>query len=223
MTTLGVETSSTRGGVALWGIDRPVSAMMEEPLRHAEELLDLTDHLLERCGVARAELDRVSVNQGPGSFTGLRIGIATAKGLCQALKIPLVGVDGTVACRAEIEDARARVCVILKNRRDLFYVRWFIGERAQGPVEVLDDEAIVARLRRDNRPVWIVGDGGVALRETLHSVPEVRWPAKEAVVPSPLVIARLGEEQSGADRLYELEPAYVEPVLFKKKRQRKGR
>ncbi len=220
MTTLGVETSSARGGVALWGADRSMSLMMDTPLHHAEELLDLTACLLDRCSASRAQVDRVAVNQGPGSFTGLRIGIATAKGFCQALEIPLVGVDGTVACRARLDDAAARACVILRNRRDLFYVRWFIGNRAQGPVEVLPQDAIVDRLRDDGRPVWAIGEGALAMREELLAVAGVRLAAEEMNAPSPLLIARLGEERPGKDTLYELEPAYVEPVLFRKKRQR---
>jgi len=220
MTTLGVETSSKRGGVALWGAGEPASLLMKIPLHHAEELLDLTGELLERCGVDRAEIDRVSVNRGPGSFTGLRIGIATAKGFCQALGIPLVGVDGTVACRAGLSDATARACVILNNRRDLYYVRWFVGTRPQGPVEVLPREAVVDRLRADGRTVWAIGEGAQALREALAPLAGVRLASDEVNAPSPLLIARLGEERSDKDAFFELEPVYVEPALYRRTRQR---
>lgn len=220
MTTLGVETSSLRGGVALWGTDRPASLLMDTPLHHAEELLALTARLLDQSGVTRAEIDRVSVNQGPGSFTGLRIGIATAKGLCQSLRIPLVGVDGTIACRAGLDDAAARACVILNNRRDLYYVRWFVGMRPQGPVEVLARDAVVDRLRTDARTVWAIGEGANALREALPPLSGVRFAPDETNTLSPLVIARLGEEQSSKDAFFELEPVYVEPVLYRTRRQR---
>ena len=77
MTTLGVETSSLRGGVALWGTDRPTSLLMDTPLHHAEELLDLTARLLDQSGVTRAEIDRVSVNQGPGSVSYTHLTLPT--------------------------------------------------------------------------------------------------------------------------------------------------
>ena len=223
MITLGVDTSVSLGGVALWGDGEGVAEMMmESPLSHAEELLPLLLRLLEQCDLERDEIDLVSVNVGPGSFTGLRIGLATAKGFCQALGVPLVGIDGTFAYRARL-DAKERVGVLLRNRRDLLYARWFVGLKPQGETMVLPVGKAWERLVGKRKDVTIIGDGALALRDLLGEAPWVRLASAEMHVPSPMWIARLGEEGDRKDRLYDLEPAYVEPILFKTNNTKKMR
>ena len=100
MIILGIDTSAAGGGVALCKDNETLmELMMESPLQHAEELLPLIDEVLNRCEMKISDVDLVSVNSGPGSFTGLRIGLATVKGICQAARIPLVGVDGWMMFR----------------------------------------------------------------------------------------------------------------------------
>ncbi len=223
MITLGVDTSVSLGGAALWRDGEGVAEMMmESPLSHAEELLPLILRLLEQCGLEQDEIDLVSVNVGPGSFTGLRIGLATAKGLCQALGIPLVGIDGTFAYRARL-DAKERVCVLLRNRRDLLYARWFVGMKPQEETVVLTVANACDRLMSERKDVTIVGDGALAVRNHLEDAPWVRFASAEMYVSSPMWIARLGEEGDQKDRLYDLEPAYVEPILFRMNNTKKMR
>lgn len=190
--------------------------MIDASLRHAEELLPLIARLLDRCGVGRHQIELVSVNQGPGSFTGLRIGLATAKGICQALRIPLVGVDGTLVYRSHL-DAKKRVCVLLKNRRDLCYARWFDGMNPLGVVEAFPVAAILERMAGERKELWVVGNAVDSLREKLGRFPWVKPAPAELNVPSPLSVARLGEAGYIEDRLYELEPVYAEPVLTRAK------
>ncbi len=223
MITLGVDTSVPLGGTALWRDGEGVAEMMmKSPLSHAEELLPLISRLLERCGLERDEIDLVSVNVGPGSFTGLRIGLATAKGFCQALGIPLVGIDGTFAYRARL-DVKERVCVLLRNRRDLLYARWFVGMKPQGETVVLPVTKAWERLVNERKDVTIIGDGALVLCDLLGEAPWVRLASAKAHAPSPMWIARLGEEGDRKDRLYDLEPAYVEPILFKTNNTKKMR
>jgi tRNA threonylcarbamoyladenosine biosynthesis protein TsaB len=223
MITLGVDTSVPLGGAALWRDGEGVAEMMmESPLSHAEELLPLILRLLEQCGLERDRIDLVSVNVGPGSFTGLRIGIATTKGLCQALGISLVGIDGMFAYLARL-DARERVCVLLRNRRDLLYARWFVGMKPQEETVVLTVANAWDRLVSERKDVTIVGDGALVMRDHLGKAPWVRFASADMYVPSPMWIARLGEEGDQKDQLYDLEPAYVEPILFKTNNTKKMR
>jgi len=187
---------------------------MEEPLHHAEELLPLLAGLLDGCGRNKNQLGLVCVNCGPGSFTGLRIGLATAKGLCQSLGIPLVGVDGIVAYRVRV-DVTGRVCVLVPNRRDLFYVRWFAGARPLGEVAVLSSSDVLRRIAEERKHLVVVGSGAEYLRERLQECALVEVSPEESNRPSPAWIARLGEEAYTRDQLYEVEPTYVEPALVK--------
>lgn len=215
MLTLGIDTSEARGGVALReGGCLLGEKMMEEPLHHAEELLPLLAGLLDECGRNKDQIRLVSVNCGPGSFTGLRIGLATAKGLCQSLDIPLVGVDGTVAYRVRL-DVTGRVCVLVPNRRDLFYVRWFAGARALGEVAVLSSSDVLTRISEGQKQLVAIGSGAELLREQLGECALVEIAPEELNRPSPAWVARLGEDAHTQDQLYDVEPTYVEPALVK--------
>jgi len=213
MITLGIDTSERDGGVALYekgGLAEEIR--FEEPLRHAESIFPAIERLLERCGLEKSGIELVSVNQGPGSFTGLRIGLASAKGFCQALGIPLVGVDGTLAYRSRLPDVN-RACVIIASRRDLYYARWFAGGRAKGPTRLLHESELVETLNREGRELTLIGSGAPAVYPLVRGNRSIRLAAEGLHRPSPLAIARLGASHGTADRLFELEPAYVESVL----------
>jgi len=214
MITLGLDSSEVHGGAALVKDGSLLGeALMEEPVRHSEELLPLVERLISSWGIERPEIAQVSVNRGPGSFTGLRIGIATAKGFGQALGIPVVGVDGTVAYRARVASAR-RVCVIIKNRRDLFYARWFSrGDLRGEEVEVLPRKELLTRLAH-GKGITVIGSGGEELRPELERLVQVELAPRGLNRPSPAWIARLGERMRG-DELYTLDPLYVEPAIKK--------
>jgi len=213
MLTLGVETAEPIGGVALFedGI-LAEERLLDAPLKHAECLIPSIDRLLGDTSRSRAEVDRISVNRGPGSFTGLRIGLATANGLCQAIGCGLVGVDGAHAYRWRVPDAR-RVCVVLRSRRDLFYATWFVGEKPKGPTELLREEGLVARLGEEERELTLAGSGAERIFGRISDHPTILLAGESALGPSPLAIARIGASEESADRLYRLEPLYVEPVL----------
>ena len=215
MITLGLDSSEAHGGAALVRDGVLLGeVLLEGPLRHSEELLPAGERLIDSCGIERREIARVSVNRGPGSFTGLRIGLSSAKGFGQALGIPVRGVDGTVAYRMRV--ASRRVCVIVANRRELFYVRWFAGEKPRDAgVRVLTRRELLDRLRQETKELTAVGSGVEALRPELSEMPQVVLAPPELNRPSPAWIARLGEEMGEGDELYTLEPLYVEPAIRK--------
>ena len=213
MITLGLDTTEVLGGVALWqGETLLGEMMMKGRLQHAEELLPLIERLLDECDRSKDEIELISVNYGPGSFTGLRIGLATAKGLCQSLKIPLVGVDGTIAYRVRL-DPEVQACVLITNRRDLFYVRWFNGMKPLTDVEVALSACVLERISQVQKELFVVGSGVERLREQLTGLVSVKLGVEEMNCPSPAWIARLGKQNYSRDQLYELEPMYVEPVI----------
>jgi tRNA threonylcarbamoyladenosine biosynthesis protein TsaB len=100
-----------------------LSAEHETPNAHAEELLPLIGRLMAEAGWAKTSLDRVAVGVGPGSFTGLRVGIALAHGIGIGLDIPVVGVGSLAAMAAavSIEDPRARCTLLDARRAEIFY------------------------------------------------------------------------------------------------------
>jgi tRNA threonylcarbamoyladenosine biosynthesis protein TsaB len=121
---LGIETSTRRGSVALLEDGRAVFSLHHEKQNaHAETLLPLVERVLAQTGSVRSSLDRLAVGVGPGSFTGLRVGIALAQGMALGLDRPLVGIGSlrAIASGAPADDRRVRV-VSLDARRDELFV-----------------------------------------------------------------------------------------------------
>jgi tRNA threonylcarbamoyladenosine biosynthesis protein TsaB len=121
--TLGIETSSVRGSVALIEADLTLAvASHERENAHESAIQALIERALSEAGWNPRQLDRVAVGTGPGSFTGLRVGIALAQGIAEGLEIPLVGVGSlrALAGAAPRGDERARVPVIDARRGELF-------------------------------------------------------------------------------------------------------
>jgi len=213
MLTLGIDTSESLGGVALFDDGRLAETrMMDTPLSHAECLFPLIGTILEACETDKSHIGLVSINRGPGSFTGLRIGLAAMKGLCQSLGVPLVGVDGTQVYRQSLGDHQ-RVCVVLWSRRDLYYARWFGGSRPKGPTSVMREAELIARLGQEERELWLVGSGAPRLAQHAQLGQHIRIAPEALNQPSPLAVAQWGSKNFVADELYSVEPLYVEPLL----------
>ena len=131
--------------------------------RHAGQLLALARGLLERAGLAFGDLDRLGVGTGPGSFTGLRIGIATAHGLAQATGVPLVGVS-TLRALGVAANAEAVLPVVDARRGEVFAAAWRGDERRLAP-QALRPEALADWARASGESWLAVGDGAVRFRD----------------------------------------------------------
>ncbi len=167
-------TPATVVGVLL-GDGRVVEARDDPPEgsrgQHASRLLPLVERALEEGGVGWDELERIAVGVGPGGFTGLRIGIATARALAQARGLPLVPVSSLVALAtgaAETGGARVVAAVIDARRGEVFAGAWQAGEQRLAPAALAPAE-LAARLRALEEPVQAVGDGAVRFRTELEA------------------------------------------------------
>ena len=122
MLVLGIETSSRHGGVAIIGEDRVLcEAVLSVEVTHSERLLPAVDRALDEARITLEGLGGIAVSIGPGSFTGLRIGLSTAKGLAYATGLPLVGVPTLEAMAWTLPAARWQVCPVLDARKQEVY------------------------------------------------------------------------------------------------------
>jgi len=121
---LGIESSSRRGSVALLEGEQVVASLEHEQQNmHAERLLPLLEQLLAEAGWPKSSLDRLGVGVGPGSFTGLRAGIALAEGLSVGLDRPLIGVGSLLAMAfGALAVHPGPCCALLDARRDELFV-----------------------------------------------------------------------------------------------------
>lgn len=157
-------------GLSLQARDDPAAG--ERP-RHASRLMPLVVELLERAGGGWPSVERIGVGIGPGTFTGLRIGVATARGLGQALGIPVIGVSTlrSLALNAGGEDAGAVLAVLDARRGELFLAAWGLADGALGepllaPEAIAPDRAS-AVLAALPRPLLAVGPGAVDFKAQL--------------------------------------------------------
>lgn len=124
MRVIGIETSTERGSVTLLEDEKEVlSAEHEEPNRHAERILSLLTDLLARAGWPKRSIDRVAVGVGPGSFVGLRVGIALGEGLSLGLGCPLLGISSleAMARAAPGPENAVRIALLDARRGEIFF------------------------------------------------------------------------------------------------------
>ena len=164
MKILVLESSGLVASVALMEEDRMICEFtMNHKKTHSQTLLPMVDEMMKITGFQKKELDAVAISKGPGSFTGLRIGSATAKGLAQALDIPVVSISSLEGLAANLYGTKDLICPMMDARRSQVYTGIFQydGERLVTRME--DDALPVADLIRilneKGEPVIFLGDG----------------------------------------------------------------
>lgn len=232
MIVLGLDTSTSATAAALRLDDGRTAQMRDDPARgahpgHATRLLELARELLVAADVGWREIDRIAVGVGPGTFTGLRVGVATARGLAQSLSAELVGVSSLRALAAPAlvpespaaeGSAPATVLAVIDARRgEVFAAAYESGE--DGPRELTLPRALAPERLADvvaeaedglgaRRPWLAVGDGAVRFRAQLEpariAVPQDSSPLQRV---SAAVVCALAVNAPAAS-LNELTPDY---------------
>lgn len=189
---------------------------------HARNVAVYVDELLRERDVDADEIDAIAVGKGPGSYTGLRIGVSFAKGLCYGLRKPLIAI-GSLDALVEVarEDAeagivdvedfeRATLCPMVDARRMEVYTQLFNGRgEAQSEVEakIIDEQSFAAEIAAAEEFV-IFGNGAAKCAGTLSAKAKLI-----EVVPSARGLARLAQEALDAGRTEDI--AYFEPFYLK--------
>ncbi|MEX0300209.1 MAG: tRNA (adenosine(37)-N6)-threonylcarbamoyltransferase complex dimerization subunit type 1 TsaB [Kordiimonas sp.] len=204
MTILAIDTSETHCSAALLTSDAREFSRMEDIGRgHAERLLPMIEELFAEAGQAYADLTRVAVVTGPGTFTGLRIGLSVARGLALSLNIPCVGLMSFPVIAAGVKaDKEQLVHVVTKGRGGQVFYQAYIGEQSGLPlglgvpvnVDVEEvDEAIAAK------PGLVCGSG-VALLQNFEG-------PSEGVAVDPVVLAKMARNVDPQN--HPPEPTYL--------------
>jgi len=158
---LAFDTATVRGSVALLeGREMRAEIRLQSVQTHSKQLLHSIDFLLDRIGWKLGDLNLVAVGNGPGSFTGIRIGIATAMGIAHALGIPFAEISGLDALAHQVSHLDGRVGVVMDARRAQAYYAEYDARKGrirarQKPV--LIDISALEHLLKD-RHLYLVGD-----------------------------------------------------------------
>ena len=211
MNVVGLDTATPATVAAVLradgeGFERREDPGPDERPAHGTSLLALAEEALAGSGLEWAEVDRIAVGIGPGGFTGLRIGLATARALAQSTGIQLVGV-GSLEALALGAAGEASVLAALDARRgEAFAAAWrstgpgALGDRLLDPV-ALTPEALADRVGKLAPAPLAVGDGAVRFREQLEAAGAAVAPdGAEAHLLRALNVCRLGAAAMPTDR-----------------------
>jgi len=217
MKLLAVESATLSGGAALLDDDRLLGEItLNIAITHSERLLAAVDRLVADCGLVPADLDALAVSVGPGSFTGLRVGLATVKGLAMALDLPVAPVPTLDALAARLPFADAPVCPILDARKGEVYLSQYRWDGLRMAREwnylALPPELAAAEL---SAPVILLGDGIEACRPWLARLgEEMRIAPSAQRLPSAATVGQLGQAvlaAGGGVSAEALTPLYLRP------------
>jgi tRNA threonylcarbamoyladenosine biosynthesis protein TsaB len=204
MRILAIDTATLVASAAVW--DGEVRAAGEATAQtHSEMLLPLIDQVLARAGLRPVDLDAVACGAGPGSFTGLRIGLSTAKGICFAMGRPLVLASSLAALSLE---GRGVVLAVLDAKKQEVYAGLYRDGVPLDAEVVLSPGEVAAWAA--GRAETIVGDGWFAYPEAAAGLGPIVPGARRT--PSAAAIARLAAARLArgeSDNLLLAEPTYI--------------
>jgi tRNA threonylcarbamoyladenosine biosynthesis protein TsaB len=223
MKILGLDTSTPIGSVGLIDGEHLIAEhTLNITQAHSSRLMPALAQVLEWGGLTVQELDACAVGIGPGSFTGVRIGVGTVKSLCYAIQKPLVGVSTLEAIAYNVRYTEGRICPILDARRGEVYGAIFHGGRELKRTSEDLCETIEKLLERLDAPAVFVGDGLGKYGDTVKQKLGEDAIFADALfnVPRGTSIARIGYQrlQAGqSDDCFSLIPNYVRGELYLKR------
>lgn len=233
MLILALESSAETASAAL---SRDGTLLAQYSLRskntHSTTLLPMVQQMLHFCSCTVSDVDLFACSAGPGSFTGIRIGVATVKGLAFGTDKPCVGVSSLEALAYGMRGTDGIVCPLIGARRTQYYSALF--RIRGGAVERLTPDGILLAaeldgvLARYNEPVRLCGDGyesayPLLTHPCLHAVPEMqRWPSAFAVAECAADTAARTADLSSL-RSEKLVPVYLRPTQAERERNERLR
>ncbi len=217
MKLLAVDSSSLAASAALWQEDKLLGEFfINAGLTHSQTLMPMVQQLLHTTGTALGDIDCFAVSVGPGSFTGLRIGIAAVKGMAFGLDKPCVPVSTLEGLAYNLQGFEGVVCPVMDARCQQAYTALFEagpqGIRRLTGDSALPLEQLAALLQEQKKPLRLVGDGALMCYNSLDKNEGI------ATAPAALLHQRAASVGAAALRLARqgafcpaeaLEPAYL--------------
>lgn len=227
MIILAIESSAVTASIAVCDDDRLLGEYtVNNGNTHSETLLPMVESLLRFLELSVSDVDLFAVAAGPGSFTGVRIGVSTLKGLAFASQKPCVGVSTLEALAYNFPAPNGLICPVMNARRKQVYTALF---RANGEelLRLMPDSAIAISeldeiLSQYDELVYLVGDGYEVTTENLkhpigHTPERLRWQSAASVAKAAYNAYRMGNTVSDT----ELKPVYLRPCQAERERLKK--
>lgn len=230
MKVLAVDTATESASAAVVEDDKLLGEInINFKKQHSVILLREVDDMLKSIHMSIDEIDGFAVSKGPGSFTGLRIGLATIKGFCQAAEKPFIGVSTLDSLAYNMCYTNGIICPILNALRGNVYTALYKFENENiknlGDYMILSIDELTQMLREKNEPVTFIGDGTYVFKDDLNKkLDNVRF------APANLNIARASSlaeiaikllKSGKKDNIYNYSPLYLRKSQAERERERK--
>jgi len=217
---LNIETATKNCSVALAknGTTIALREIAEEGYSHAEKLHVFINELILEIKISFEDLSAIAVSQGPGSYTGLRIGVSSAKGLCYALNIPLIAIDTLKSLAAQISISNGVIVPMIDARRmEVFSATYDhqLNQKQAVVAEIITDESYQDRLEETH----FLGDGAAKCKAFLHKSNFIFH--EEIIYPSAREMSLLSFNKykiSDTVDVAYFEPLYVKDFMITKKK-----
>jgi tRNA threonylcarbamoyladenosine biosynthesis protein TsaB len=199
MLILSLDSASAGCGACVWR-DGKVIAEAIEPMERGQDqrLVPLINSVMENAGIEFAALDRIAVTRGPGSFTGLRIGLAAARGIGLASGKPVIGIDRFAIYREQIRTPGRNLLTVIESKRAELFCRFYPATGAAHEPQMLTQEEILALILQ-NQDTIVTGD--IKIARTAFE------PAKEKEIAT--CCAALAAKVAPGDANYLPRPLYI--------------
>lgn len=212
---LSIETATPVCAVAIHEEGNLIAeARLLKDKSHSGQLAVLIQQLLQHCNLKENQLSAIAVSEGPGSYTGLRIGVSTAKGLCYGLDIPLIAISSLTALAAQVKEFAVHedfLIPMFDARRMEVYAQVLNGnlEILQNTTPVIIDENSFGNIIGDQR-VYMFGDGSEKCRPVFS---EKNVIFLKGIIPSAASVGELAYEKYIKNQFADV--AYFEPFYLK--------
>ncbi len=218
MIILGIDTTSSAASVSLLNEQKLLGEYTSNAkLTHLQKLMPMVDHLLENCHLSFSDVDAIAVSIGPGSFTGIRIGMSTAKALAQVRNLPIVGVPTLNALAYNIPFYPGVVCPILDARRHQVYGAVYKWEQGYCKEIIKADayeiETLMEQMDKYNDIIFL-GDGVQTYKNRITAILDnaASFAPQYLSMQKSSSVAQLAYEmfsEENVSNCYEIKPNYL--------------
>lgn len=207
MKILGVDSTATAASAAVYSDGKIVAVNFSNTgLTHSQTLLPMIDNVLKTAGVGIGDIDFFAVSHGPGSFTGVRIGVSAVKGLAQPLNKACLGISTLEVIAKPLADSGAYAVAVMDARCNQVYTAQFdceSGIKRVTPDSAISIDELATQLKNVNKRIVLIGDGAALCYEKMQGIMDnifiaplnIRFQSAASVV---LIAAQLVENDCNA-------------------------
>lgn len=224
MVVLGIDASTKTGSVALYdseiGILSEINANIK--LNHSDSLMSIVDTVFGLAKLKPKDIDRVAVSVGPGSFTGIRVGVGTAKGLAYSIGCDIVGVNELDILARTVSQTSNKIMSLIDARKGRVYYSAYEynGDKIENVSHYGAEELKLILEDYKNEKITFTGDGSIVYKEIIDEVmgDNAIYNLKSNSMVRAGIMAEMAVEKD-ADNLYTLEPYYISKTQAEREKE----